>query len=337
MASLLHANFGSDSDSDDEDFIADENDMDAADRAINTAKEAIKRAEKRKGGKRRRGQPPTAMPEEAPDDEEQDEEQEEDDEDDEPDQMRPLDAMRALAKKQKIEAVWQLLNSKETGVVSAPSNGSIAALCRTSRPVNEADLIADQHWKYQLGLISSKAQVQVRPLQDVKEDNDGLASSSCNPTKVVDEESRSVAAAAIKAAKEAASLGVAKSYNKVAVTETRKFAGKEIEVTVHVDKDSKAAAKLAEKAAKKQVMSGLDKFLAELETKKKVNIIDKSKMDWDALKASDQKMEEELEMHKKSSNRYLDKVDFLKKAELREYEIERDKRLQGDVRLRGRI
>ena len=163
------------------------------------------------------------------------------------------------------------------------------------------------------------------------------ASSSHQAPRIVDEEARSIASSAIRAAKEAASMGVAKSYNKLAVTETRKFAGKEIEVTVHVDKNSKAAAKLAEKAAQKNTLTGLDKFLAELETKKKMNIIDKSKMDWDALKASDQKMEEELEMHKKSSNRYLDKVDFLKQAELREYEIERDKRLQGDVRLRGRI
>ena len=30
-------------------------------------------------------------------------------------------------------------------------------------------------------------------------------------------------------------------------------------------------------------------------------------------------------------------VDFLKKAELREYELERDKRLAGDVRLRNRL
>jgi hypothetical protein len=29
--------------------------------------------------------------------------------------------------------------------------------------------------------------------------------------------------------------------------------------------------------------------------------------------------------------------DFLKRAELREYELERDKRLQSDVRLRGRL
>jgi hypothetical protein len=33
----------------------------------------------------------------------------------------------------------------------------------------------------------------------------------------------------------------------------------------------------------------------------------------------------------------LSPQDFLKRAELREYELERDKRLASDVRLRGRL
>ncbi len=48
-------------------------------------------------------------------------------------------------------------------------------------------------------------------------------------------------------------------------------------------------------------------------------------------------MDEELESYKKSSGQYLDKQDFLKRAELREYELERDKRLAGDMRNRGRL
>lgn len=48
-------------------------------------------------------------------------------------------------------------------------------------------------------------------------------------------------------------------------------------------------------------------------------------------------VEEELEAYKKSGDKYLDKVDFLKRSELREYEKERDARLSGDVRSRGRL
>ena len=39
-----------------------------------------------------------------------------------------------------------------------------------------------------------------------------------------------------------------------------------------------------------------------------VNILDKSKMDWDKMKGTDTQAQEELELHKRSSNKYLDKV-----------------------------
>ena len=48
-------------------------------------------------------------------------------------------------------------------------------------------------------------------------------------------------------------------------------------------------------------------------------------------------VEDELEAYKKSNDKYLDKVDFLKRAELRQYEKERDARLGGDVRSRARL
>lgn len=48
-------------------------------------------------------------------------------------------------------------------------------------------------------------------------------------------------------------------------------------------------------------------------------------------------IEEELEDYKKSGDKYLEKVDFLKRAELREYEKERDQRLGSNMRNRGRL
>ena len=48
-------------------------------------------------------------------------------------------------------------------------------------------------------------------------------------------------------------------------------------------------------------------------------------------------VDDELEAYKKSNDKYLDKVDFLKRAELRQYEKERDARLGGDVRSRARL
>ncbi len=51
----------------------------------------------------------------------------------------------------------------------------------------------------------------------------------------------------------------------------------------------------------------------------------------------DLQVDEELEGYKKSGEKYLDKVDFLKRAELRQYEKERDQRLGQDMRSRGRL
>ena len=93
------------------------------------------------------------------------------------------------------------------------------------------------------------------------------------------------------------------------------------------------ADKLKEKEAKK---SGIDAVLASLEAAKKVNVLDKSRDDWGQFKKADTQIEQELDAYKKSGGKYLDKVDFLKRTELREYEAERDQRLAGDIRNRGR-
>ncbi len=43
-----------------------------------------------------------------------------------------------------------------------------------------------------------------------------------------------------------------------------------------------------------------------------------------------------MEKHKRGKT-YLEEQDFLKRAELRDYELERDARLNADVRTRGRL
>jgi hypothetical protein len=68
-----------------------------------------------------------------------------------------------------------------------------------------------------------------------------------------------------------------------------------------------------------------------------VTVLDKTKMDWQAFKTTHAEVDEELAAHARSDKQYLDKQEFLQRAELREYELERDKRLASDVRLRGRL
>jgi hypothetical protein len=59
---------------------------------------------------------------------------------------------------------------------------------------------------------------------------------------------------------------------------------------------------------------------------KKINVLDKSRKDWGKYK-EEQGVTEQLEEYKKSNDKYLDKVAFLQRAEVREYEVERDQKL----------
>ena len=86
----------------------------------------------------------------------------------------------------------------------------------------------------------------------------------------------------------------------------------------------------------KRNKAGLDAVLASLQATKKVSVLDKSRHDWAGYKKDNENVDEELEAYKKSGGKYLDKVNFLQRAELREYETERNARLASDVRNRAR-
>ncbi len=77
-----------------------------------------------------------------------------------------------------------------------------------------------------------------------------------------------------------------------------------------VEAGSKEAAKAAQRAQRASAASstGLDALLAQIEAKKKLSLLDKSKMDWSGFKKDNALLEEELEAYKKSGDKYLDKV-----------------------------
>jgi Bucentaur or craniofacial development len=149
----------------------------------------------------------------------------------------------------------------------------------------------------------------------------------------------SAAAAALAAAKAATS---SQSLGMVSVTETRRFAGKNITMTKQVAAGSKEASAAAPDAqdnggSDSRNKQGLDAVLASLAQAKKVGVLDKSRADWRDFKSTNDATAEELEVHKRSGEAFLDRQAFLGRAELREYEKERDARLGSDVRNRGRL
>lgn len=111
------------------------------------------------------------------------------------------------------------------------------------------------------------------------------------------------------------------------ISEVREFAGKDIEVKKIVDVDSKEAVEKTRSMGGSS--SALDSILEQIKKKPKLSVLDKTKKDWGGYKVEN-KVEEELDAYKKSSNQYLDKVSFLHRTDLREFERERDVRLASN-------
>ena len=127
----------------------------------------------------------------------------------------------------------------------------------------------------------------------------------------------------------------ARDHGRVAVTETRRFAGKDVAVTRVVGEADAAKAAAAAAAAAKA--AGLDAVLASLDAARKVSAVDKTRADWDGFKAARKGVDAELEDYKKSGSAHVARLEFLKRAEMAEYEADRDARLGADVRNRGRL
>lgn len=106
-------------------------------------------------------------------------------------------------------------------------SGAPAASPHHLPPSQTRPLYLLQAWMRELGLGSSKPK------------------GSSQAAAAGGEDKKAVAAAALAAAKTAASMTAAQQYGKVVVTETRRFAGKDITVKKEVAADSKEAQKVA--------------------------------------------------------------------------------------------
>lgn len=119
----------------------------------------------------------------------------------------------------------------------------------------------------------------------------------------------------------ARALAATKSLEKrERVVETRKFAGREIQVERSVEAGGKARMPTAAPVES----SGLSKVLAEIKGPQSVSTVAKSSMDWDTFK-DDEGLNDELA--KVTKDGMLGKKDFLNRCDVRAFEQERDVRL----------
>ncbi|RID43583.1 hypothetical protein BRARA_I00434 [Brassica rapa] len=203
----------------------------------------------------------------------------------------------------KVSEIWERMNegvpNKRFNFVSKTSTSSPSA---TKSP--------NSNWKSYLGIDAKKRDKAVQ-----KEDS--VLDSSCS------EEAKRIAAAALAAVRNAtATAAAASSRGKIEITEVKDFAGQEIEVKRLVEAGSKEASSSSAMAT-----SGVDAVLEQIKKKQKLSVLDKTKKDWGEYKEENKGVEDELDKYKKSSDKYLDKVSFLERADYRQFEKERDARL----------
>lgn len=122
---------------------------------------------------------------------------------------------------------------------------------------------------------------------------------------------------------------------KIVIKQVFDFAGEEVLVEKTVDADSIKTANGTKKAAPspagvsrgpvKRPGGGLGSILGQLDKKKKISVLEKSKLDWDTFKQSEG-IEEELQTFNKGKDGYLQRQDFLERTDLRQFEIEKSLR-----------
>ncbi|XP_055529257.1 craniofacial development protein 1 [Wyeomyia smithii] len=126
----------------------------------------------------------------------------------------------------------------------------------------------------------------------------------------------------------------------ITVTKVFEFAGEAVHVTEKVPSSkTEECSKLLPKAANATVSSnvksgfprpllgrpatgGLGSVLSQIGKKNKLSTLEKSKLDWNSFKRTEG-IEEELQTHNKGKDGYLEKQDFLERADLRQFEIEK--------------
>ncbi|KAM4721588.1 craniofacial development protein 1 [Rhinophrynus dorsalis] len=139
-----------------------------------------------------------------------------------------------------------------------------------------------------------------------------------------------------------------KEDSKVTITKVFDFAGEEVRVTKEVDSSSKEAKAFIKQQEKDQnepspVPSrtsvptgsgvkrpgGMSSILGKLGSKKqKLSTLEKSKLDWESFKEKEG-IGEELALHNRGKDGYIERKAFLERVDYRQFELEREIRLKN--------
>ncbi|KAM5138874.1 craniofacial development protein 1 [Mantella aurantiaca] len=135
---------------------------------------------------------------------------------------------------------------------------------------------------------------------------------------------------------------------KVTITKVFDFAGEEVRVTKEVDsssKEAKAFVKQQEKSPANETLvpartgvaagsgvkrpGGMSSILGQMGSKKlKMSTLEKSKLDWETFKEKEG-IGEELAIHNRGKDGYIERKAFLERVDYRQFELEREIRLKN--------
>jgi len=110
---------------------------------------------------------------------------------------------------------------------------------------------------------------------------------------------------------------------KVEITKVFDFAGEEVKVKEQVAADSKEAVKFLSGGSQTTKRSGgLAGVVGSISKKPKMGCLDKSKLDWNSY-VEENNIREELKTHNKGKDGYVEKLEFLERADHRQFEQEK--------------
>lgn len=131
---------------------------------------------------------------------------------------------------------------------------------------------------------------------------------------------------------------------KVTITKEFDFAGETVKITKDVDLNSEEGKKEMKKLAEekkdpvknpdapgpamfgRKSGGGLGSILSKIGKKDKISTLDKSKLDWETFK-QEKGISEELQIHNRGKEGYIERLNFLSRADQRQFEIEKNIRL----------
>lgn len=137
-----------------------------------------------------------------------------------------------------------------------------------------------------------------------------------------------------------------KKPEKVTITKEYDFAGEVVKITKEVDANCKEAKEALQKqdtpeeaktsagpsvSVFKKSGGGLGNVLGKIGKKQKISTLEKSKLDWNNFKKKEG-IEDELQIHNRGKDGYIERMSFLERTDYRQFEIERSLRMSTSKR-----